>query len=418
MQSKFLLATSAVLTFANLAISTPEPFARPNLAPEPEAGKLELNTEYIRGDELTDLKVVIDKTKQRWAELNLPLPEEDRRRDAHPFGHGCVKAKFAVEKDLPAELRAGAFSFLNETAPEYDAWIRFSNSNEDPKGLPDWVPDGRGMAIKLTKIHSKLPAELKDQRQLTEPEEQADTQDFIMISGSEAFFIDDLTSYNELFTKGPLFFANPKRQIERERAFAMRAKMVKSPLDAVYFSMVPTRYAEPAGPKGKAMKYAAFPCEGQKLPAIPSLEKLEAIYKNPEFFKNPKQFAAQMDPTWTRFLRNNLVAQNSASDSCFEFRVQFQEDANKQRIEHTTDQWGTKFHKVATIRIPKGQPIDTKNRQKFCEGLSLTPWNGVHRPLSAVNWGRRFVYPIISDSRHGEKAGTRRDREPTGEEKI
>src|SRR5580698_3377136 len=59
------------------------------------------------------------------------------RRDAHPKGHGCVKAEFRVLDDLPPELRVGLFA----SPRRYDTWIRFSNGNPTPQA--DSKGDGR-----------------------------------------------------------------------------------------------------------------------------------------------------------------------------------------------------------------------------------------------------------------------------------
>src|SRR5262245_39186635 len=48
-------------------------------------------------------------------------------RDAHPKAHGCVRAVFRVEKDLPPDLAQGVFV----PGRSYKAWIRFSNGDED-----------------------------------------------------------------------------------------------------------------------------------------------------------------------------------------------------------------------------------------------------------------------------------------------
>src|SRR5262249_6197001 len=44
------------------------------------------------------------------------------RRDAHPKHHGCVRAEFRVDADVPADLRYGIFA----QPRVYPAWIRSS----------------------------------------------------------------------------------------------------------------------------------------------------------------------------------------------------------------------------------------------------------------------------------------------------
>ena len=47
------------------------------------------------------------------------------RRAVHPKAHGCVKAQFIVDPDLPAAYRVGVFATPGK---RYPAWIRFSNA--------------------------------------------------------------------------------------------------------------------------------------------------------------------------------------------------------------------------------------------------------------------------------------------------
>src|SRR5206468_2364415 len=85
-------------------------------------------------------------------------------RDAHPKMHGCVKGEFAIEPDLPEELRVGIFS-ANGTFP---TWIRFSN--QSGKVAADSKGDIRGAALKLMEV---------DGEKLLANEIAGRTQDFI-----------------------------------------------------------------------------------------------------------------------------------------------------------------------------------------------------------------------------------------------
>lgn len=104
-------------------------------------------------------------------------------RDAHPKAHGCVRANFKVVKNLPAQLKHGVL----KEREHYCAWVRFSNSNEDPD-RSDVEKDGRGMAIKLMGVPGKT---------LLDAHKNAGTQDFIMIS-NPVFFINDALDYAKL----------------------------------------------------------------------------------------------------------------------------------------------------------------------------------------------------------------------------
>ncbi len=80
-------------------------------------------------------------------------PEGMARRGVHPKDHGCVKATFTVNPDIPQKYRAGVFATPGK---KYPAWIRFSNAT--PFLAPDLGkngPDSRGMAIKMIGVEGE-----------------------------------------------------------------------------------------------------------------------------------------------------------------------------------------------------------------------------------------------------------------------
>ncbi len=101
-------------------------------------------------------------------------------RDAHPKAHGCVRAEFHVLKSLPTNLTQGIF-IPDKT---YSAWIRFSNASGDATQADD-KNDARGMAIKILDVSGK---------KILENDDQAMTQDFIMIN-HPVFFVNDPQRY-------------------------------------------------------------------------------------------------------------------------------------------------------------------------------------------------------------------------------
>lgn len=109
------------------------------------------------------------------------------RRDVHAKAHGCVRAEFLVEEELPAGLAHGVFV----PGSAYTAWIRFSNGGGDPTRA-DARGDTRGMAIKLTGV----PGE-----KLLLAERLATTQDFLLIS-NPTFFADDPARYATFIERG------------------------------------------------------------------------------------------------------------------------------------------------------------------------------------------------------------------------
>ncbi len=60
----------------------------------------------VTSDENNIIKVIETISLQQIAQ-NLKQGEKPVRRDAHAKHHGCVKAEFVVEDNLPEEMKAG-----------------------------------------------------------------------------------------------------------------------------------------------------------------------------------------------------------------------------------------------------------------------------------------------------------------------
>ncbi|MCX6126260.1 MAG: catalase family protein [Proteobacteria bacterium] len=306
------------------------------------------------------------------------------RRDAHPKAHGCVKADFAVNSNLPPELTRGVFV----PGMHYKSWIRFSNGSSDPK-KPDIEGDGRGMAIKLTGVPGP---------KILETEVDAQTQDFIMIN-HPVFFIADPVAYRLLIQRvsstnvlerlaAPLALGWNGSMIAK----AITSKKFSSPLEAQYWSMVPYRFGE--APETNVMKFSAKPCHDSTSPLPES-------------------------PT-PNFLGEKMASDLKTKDGCFEFMVQLRRDPKTQPVEDPTVEWkesDSPFVKVATITIP-AQVFNSEKQKSFCENLSYTPWHALaaHRPLGAVNRTRKVVYDRISTVRHQMNNTLDQRVEPNGSE--
>ncbi|MCZ6772554.1 MAG: catalase family protein [Proteobacteria bacterium] len=283
------------------------------------------------------------------------------RRGAHPKHHGCVHGNFAIDADLPAELQVGVF----QAGASYPVWIRFSN-NADPQA--DIEADVRGMALKLLEV---------DGSKLFEPDPNARTQDFLLVS-HPVFVFPDVATYSQAFEafaddRALSFFFNPFDS--HLRAFMIVREMLARHadlLDLRWFSMVAYRFGD-----GRAVKYSASPCvrANTPLPQTPPDD----------------------------FLARQLGARLAADDACFEFSVQFQSDAASMPIEDPSRKWSesrSPFIPVAKIEIP-AQAFDSPGRMAFCENLSFNPWRVLpeHRPLGGISRARRVIYDEISKFR-------------------
>ncbi len=121
--------------------------------------------EVVPSDESDDIRQVILALQE--------LLQHSRDQSGHFQGevhvktHGCASGEFRVLPNLPAELAQGLFA-RDRTFP---AVVRFSNSASQPQ--PDFVPDGRGLAIKLFEVGGE---------RLLSNNSGSQTQDFLMVN--------------------------------------------------------------------------------------------------------------------------------------------------------------------------------------------------------------------------------------------
>jgi hypothetical protein len=319
---------------------------------------------------------------RRNIEAAYPPGNRPARRDAHPKAHGCVRATFRVEDALPPNLAHGVFV----PGKSYEAWIRFSNGDGNPK-RSDAKGDSRGMAVKLLGVPGeKVLPEEKDEQ----------TQDFLMIN-HPFFIVDDPGRYLKLVTR-----SGSKSAFVRMLApitlglrgilntLAISSSTIASPLEARYWST--TAYRLGKDHEKVAIKFSAKPC----LP--PTTTKV----------------ASDAAPN---FLRDVMARQLSEREFQFDFLVQ-PRTSPAMSVERSTVEWSESeapFYKVATITIPR-QTFASAAQDEFCENLSFTPWHALpeHCPLGGVNRVRRVVYEEISRARHQMNGAPR--REPTGTE--
>jgi Dyp-type peroxidase family len=285
-------------------------------------------------------------------------------RDAHPKMHGCVRAVFRVEPDLPAELRVGLFA----EAKSYAAWVRFSNAAGEPKD--DAKKDIRGVAIKLMGVPGP---------KLLEGAERSSTHDLLLIS-TDVFVTRSVAEFDELVRAltGPRY-QMPFYLLTHPRVAWLLASTLErhaSPAAIRYFSVVPYLFG------GAAAKYSLTPAEPESL-VLPQ-------------------------PLHPNYLREVLKARLAERAIRFDFSLQLRSDPGRMPIEDASVRWNERsapFRKVATLEIPI-QDFDTPERQHFGENLAYNPWRCLpeHRPLGGISRARRQVYRALSAYRHDRNA--------------
>lgn len=321
--------------------------------------KKQLGREYVIADEDTISAVMIREMEDQVKRM---YDDKKMLRQVHTKMHGCVKAEFIIEPDLPEGLQVGVFSEIKS----YHAWVRFSNGNTKPQA--DKKKDIRGIAIKLLGV----PGEKLLNDEFLEP-----TQDFLLMS-SETFFskntkqfrktLKSITSKNPLAK--PLYFLNPLHLGTLLRVIKSRISF-SNPLEIPYWSTQPYQFGHP----DKAVKYFLKPSEANKT-----------------VIANTKDYD---------FLRVNLAQTLNNNEALFDFYIQFQTNADTMPIEAPTVPWTSQFIKVATLKIYP-QSFDDQDQMEFGENLSFNPWHclPVHRPLGSFNRTRKKAYEALSKLRH------------------
>lgn len=92
----------------------PRDYTTPNSAPAAGAHSSNSPTKFetVPPNEAGQIAEIVSLTTQL---LQQRYPEGMARRAVHPKDHGCVKAAFAVNSDLPGNYRVGIFAMPGKT---------------------------------------------------------------------------------------------------------------------------------------------------------------------------------------------------------------------------------------------------------------------------------------------------------------
>eukprot|EP01128_Nolandella_sp_AFSM9_P006505 TRINITY_DN3365_c0_g1_i1.p1 TRINITY_DN3365_c0_g1~~TRINITY_DN3365_c0_g1_i1.p1 ORF type:complete len:588 (-),score=122.17 TRINITY_DN3365_c0_g1_i1:44-1687(-) len=294
------------------------------------------------------------------------LPQRPALRGQHAKTIACVSGTFTVDPSIPPSHAVGIFA---AGAPKsYPAWIRFSHS------APDFTPDGfigpKGMAIKLLNVPGTSLLE-----------DEPHTQDFVLLS-SPIFFAPDPTSYGSFIrafvtNQVPAWFlkhinsASAWKTVFSLAKIVIRSAKLRNLLDWDWFSTTPYSFGT-----NNPVKYMVKPCDSS---------------------------GSQFDSADTKaynFLRDAMQDQLDKLDGCFNFYVQFQEQACREPLEDPTIEWHTEPRLVGKLVIPK-QQFKTKERMQYCDEMAFNPWHSLpeHKPLGGVNHQRLEIYKKTAQMR-------------------
>jgi len=315
--------------------------------------KLELGKEYVAPNE-----------EYYYDQISNILIEQEQKKYApgqtlrifHAKSHGCVKAEFIINDNIPEELRVGIF----KNTGSFPAFIRFSNSGDTPTS--DMKKGIRGAAIKIMNV----PGD-----KMVESTGVASTQDFVLFS------TQSITPKNVQHNyEGIKAVYSGKLQllaflIQPSHWYILRDQ-IKSPshcpniLEIPFYSTTPYRFGET-----KAVKYALVP----RKPAVSTMPKTASDI----------------------FIRERMASDLHASEVWYDFKIQFQLDADAMPIEDASVDWASPFITVASVKIPV-QTFDDPEQFTFGENLVFNIWHTLpeHQPLGSVNRSRKSVYEKLS----------------------
>lgn len=319
----------------------------------------ELGHEYIHADEESIAKEMADELE---AQMLRMYADKKMLRQIHTKMHGCVKAAFVVENNLPEHLRVGVFA----EPKTFHAWVRFSNASTVPKH--DKKKDVRGVAIKLLNV---------DGEKLLADAVEKNTQDFLLMS-SETFFSKNVKEFRNLLKSATaknklkvlLYFLNPLHFGVLKR-FGKSNIKCDNPLNISYWSTQPYQFQT----MDSAVKYLLKP----------SAENTIVVENKTDF----------------NYLRYNLAQTLNNNSAEFDFFIQFQTNADTMPVEDPTVAWQSEYIKVATLKIPP-QQFSSNEQLAYGENMSFNPWHAltVHRPLGSFNRVRKRIYVTMSKFRH------------------
>jgi hypothetical protein len=271
-------------------------------------------------------------------------------RALHRKSHGGARAELEVHDGIDPEAAAGLFA----KPGRYEALVRFSNG----LGMhqPDWMPDVRGLAIKVLGVPG--PKIFGD----------ATTQDFLLITTPALPFsnVDDFVAFvkaaeNQALALPRLVAAFGPARAARLLRFLAGLRPPPSLATVPYFSALPIAFGDYAG------KLGLF----------------------------PEQRGGGGDGRGGNRLREELAQRLRTEPIRFRLKAQLYVDPVSTPIEDAAILWDAPFTDVATLTIGVGELTDEVER------LSFDPWHALeaHRPLGNLMRARSNAYRMSTQER-------------------
>lgn len=293
-----------------------------------------------------------------------PRPDGRTPRQFHDKTLACLHATLHIEPPDGSALRHGLFA----AAASYPARVRFSTSFFDD----DALPDGRGLAVKLSHVEGEVCEGAPDGQQdfvlLDQP-----VQPFRTAAEALELFraLDGLRlSPARLLAPGYTFPGwNPRRirwhHLRLLLATGWGHARHRDPSRISYFSGTPFRLGEGA---------TKFVCR-------------------------PDAARLRRRPAHGRDYRERLEAALSESALGFDFFLQ-PRSLESDPLDDAAQPWKSPLVRVGHLEIP-AQPVTSA--LALGDRLAFSPWNCLraHEPLGSVNALRRAAYRASAENRGG-----------------
>jgi hypothetical protein len=311
-------------------------------------------------------------------------------RGVHAKHHGLLKAQLHVHHDVPVELRHGVLV----PGATYEAWVRPSNG--DPMVRPDWLPDVRGLAIKLLAVEGPALLEIAIPDGIEVPPGR--TQDFALVS-HPVFFMrdardylllrslldarpDDATEWLELFASASVYWLRRPRELTILARTLLR--WCRHPLLLEYHSLSAFLLGH-----DQTVKWSVRPtrASARALSSEPLRVELGA------FLTSPANYLSSA-------LERSLKPGSDTLELELALHVAQREPLP---VEDPTIDWSRKGARrvvIATLRIAAQDPTSS-TRAADAQNMVISPWRGLaaHRPLGSLNRARLGAYLASSQER-------------------
>jgi hypothetical protein len=333
-------------------------------------------------------------------ERSISQKQENLSKTFHHKVHGCLKADFIINKNLPSYARSGIFK--KQSQQSFKSWLRFSNINH----TNDNMDDLRGLGAKIfykDKSMSSFKAQDflvndTDRHFASEPEDIVeftehavrgmegivayalkDKEDLLVVFGSVEKALNLLQTNPAEFIK-IINTSEPKRPFKYVmRLININLNQSDKPLSILtkeFHSRAPFSLGK------KTIKYAIRPCLGAG--EVPSLDR-----------KYPHKNGTHPTMISENHLSEDLRVNAKNAKLCLELVAYFFKDEKTTPLKDYSVPWKVKPVILGTFDIEENQDIDEASQKSYCEEqLHFDIWDYVsgHAPIGPVNKGRYFIY--------------------------